>query len=89
MWEWLLPKIKWVAILVIVITLAFMVYQYNECQRRGKKEGGAFKCPLFCKKPEPILAIDEYYDESAGECFHYVDFGDSMRITKVGMENCK
>lgn len=80
--------IKYGLIILIVLVLGFMAYQYSECQRKGKAKGGSFKCGCFSREPISILPIDEYYDIRGGECYHYIDFGDSMSIKKVGMDKC-
>lgn len=83
-----MPWIKYGFLILLIAILGYMAYQYNECQKRGKLKGGSYKCGLFCKEPVSILPVDEYYDLRGDECYHYVDFGDSMTIKKVGMDKC-
>lgn len=80
---------KYLLLIIFVIILGIIFYQYSECKKMGKKMGVAYKCPLFSTKPISIVAVDEYYDMRLGECFHYIDYGNTMSIRKVDIENCK
>lgn len=86
--NWLLSKWGYGLLIIAIVVFGILCYQYNICREKGKKSGGAYKCGLFSKDPVSILPIDEYYDISNGECFHYIDYGDRMSIKKVGMEKC-
>lgn len=87
-WDWIRPKLKYVFFVLIILTIWFMISRRNDCQKKGKAKGGAYKCPLFASEPVSILPVDEYYDISKGECFHYIDYGDSMSIIPVSMDKC-
>lgn len=86
--EWLRPKIRYIVIVIIILIVGFLVYQYRECNKKGKALGGAYKCDFFSSKPVPVLPLDEYYDISNGDCYHYIDFGSSMSIKKVSIDKC-
>ena len=77
----------------LLLTIAFIVlvclaWQYYQCQEKGKLLGGAYKCGCFSKNPVSIFPVDEYYDLKGDECFHYVDYGDTMSIKKVSLDKC-
>lgn len=80
--------IKYGLLILLVVALAIIAYQYSECQRKGKAKAGSFKCGFFSREPISILPVDEYYDVRGDECYHYIDFGDSMSIKKVSIDKC-
>lgn len=85
---WFTSKIWYFILIVVIAGIWIMLYQKSICREKGKKLGGSYKCGFFSKDPVSILPVDEYYDLSGGECFHYIDYGDRMSIRKVGMEKC-
>lgn len=80
--------LKYGLIVVALCILGFLAWQYSECQKKGKLLGGAYKCGCFSKTPVSIFPVDEYYDLKGDECFHYIDYGDTMSIKKVSMDRC-
>lgn len=80
--------LKYGLLVVLLVVLGYFAMQYFECKKKGDASGKSYKCNFCSSVPVSILPIDEYYDLSGGECFHYIEYGDRMSIRKVGMDKC-
>lgn len=80
--------LKWGGIIIVAGIVGFMLWKFWQCRKKGRESGEPFKCKLFCGDPDFRLLEEEYFTLKEGKCYRVFDYGDTMSIRRVAIENC-
>lgn len=76
-------------IAVIVFAVIYCSWKYYQCKKNGDQIGVAYRCGFCSSTPIMLTPIDEYYGIRYNKCYRFTDFGRSMSVREVEMENCE